>query len=403
MSKNPYCLPKTITPAQFFQEYWQKKPLLIRQGLPQIKDQFTPDDIITLAQQESVSARLIKYTNPSENTECWELINAPLTEKDFSHLPKKWSVLVQNMEQWSPELGALWQSFGFLPQWLRDDIMVSYAPAGGSVGKHYDEYDVFLVQGYGHRRWQLGKWCDPTTEFKPDQPIRIFDDMGEIILDEILEPGDILYVPSRLSHYGVAQDDCLTFSFGLRTPCFTTILTHFQKILHNALPHIDISPFNLPFRFDITTQPLGEITSNSLEKIKKKWLEKFSTSAEFDSLFQHAVALSLSERRYEQLLTEAEYLPEEIDEHLQAGGSLIQDNNNKIMYISATSHIYINGIWIDEINEFETALLKYLSNGNRLDKTMLLQIMDEYQQDNWQIVLDSLCNWLDDGWVLLYD
>ena len=93
---------------------------------------------------------------------------SPLSEEDFADVPEKWSVLVQNLEQWSTELGQLWNKFGFIPQWQRDDIMVSYAPKGGSVGKHYDEYDVFLVQGYGHRRWQLGKWCDSSTEFKTE-------------------------------------------------------------------------------------------------------------------------------------------------------------------------------------------------------------------------------------------
>ena len=194
MSK--FCLPQDITPEIFLRDYWQKKPLLIRGGLPEIVGQLEPDDILELAQTEEVVARLIKQHSEDN----WELFTSPLSEEDFTNMPEKWSVLVQNLEQWSPQLGSLWNKFGFIPQWQRDDIMVSFAPQGGSVGKHYDEYDVFLVQAYGHRRWQLGKWCEPTTEFKPNQPIRIFDDMGELILDEVMAPGDVLYVPSRLSH-----------------------------------------------------------------------------------------------------------------------------------------------------------------------------------------------------------
>lgn len=172
-----FCLPTTINSETFLRDYWQKKPLLIRQGLPQIIGMFEPQDIIELAQDPDATARLIR-TDIVQNQEQWQLKTSPLSAQDFSNLPEKWSVLVQNLEQWSPELGKLWQAFAFIPQWQRDDIMVSFAPKGGSVGKHYDEYDVFLVQGYGERRWQLGKWCDPSTEFKANQPIRIFDDMG---------------------------------------------------------------------------------------------------------------------------------------------------------------------------------------------------------------------------------
>lgn len=174
MSAN-FCLPEHITVEIFLRDYWQKKPLLIRNGLPELIGQFEPSDIIELAQNEDVNARLIKQFSEDN----WQLKNSPLTRQDFKNLPEKWSVLVQNMEQWSPELGRMWNFFGFIPQWQRDDIMVSYAPKGGSVGRHYDEYDVFLVQGYGHRRWQLGKWCNPSTTFKPNQPIRIFNDMGD--------------------------------------------------------------------------------------------------------------------------------------------------------------------------------------------------------------------------------
>ena len=148
-----FCLPSDISPEQFLSEYWQKKPLLIKQGLPQLVGMFEPDDIIGLAQDEDATARLI-----SENNQQWSLKTSPLTAKDFQKLPKHWTVLVQNMEQWSPALGNLWHAFDFIAQWQRDDIMVSYAPSGGSVGKHYDNYDVFLAQGYGKRHWQLGKY-----------------------------------------------------------------------------------------------------------------------------------------------------------------------------------------------------------------------------------------------------
>ena len=200
-----YCLPTDITAERFINEYWQKKPLLIKNGLPQLIGMFEPDDIIELAQDEDATARLITQKNNQ-----WSLKTSPFKEKDFKNLPEHWTVLVQNLEQWSPELANLWHAFDFVPQWQRDDIMVSYAPKGGSVGRHYDNYDVFLAQGYGSRRWQLGVYCDENTQFEKGQPIRIMSesDMGELIFDEVLEAGDVLYVPTGLSHFGVAQDDC---------------------------------------------------------------------------------------------------------------------------------------------------------------------------------------------------
>ena len=115
---NQYCLPDGITPEIFLRDYWQKKPLIIRNGLPEIVGQFEPDDIIELAQGEEVTARLVK-TFSDDN---WKVFFSPLSEEDFADVPEKWSVLVQNLEQWSTELGQLWNKFGFIPQWQRDDI-----------------------------------------------------------------------------------------------------------------------------------------------------------------------------------------------------------------------------------------------------------------------------------------
>ena len=144
MTTIPLCLPDSITPEQFLSEYWQKKPLLIKQGLPQLIDMFEPDDMLGLAIEEDAAARLLtQAATKQDGLAQWQLKKSPLTESDFDNLPEQWTVLVQNLEQWSPELGQLWQAFDFIPQWQRDDIMVSYAPKGGSVGKHYDDYDVF--------------------------------------------------------------------------------------------------------------------------------------------------------------------------------------------------------------------------------------------------------------------
>ena len=395
MSK--FCLPQDITPEIFLRDYWQKKPLLIRGGLPEIVGQLEPDDILELAQTEEVVARLIKQHSEDN----WELFTSPLSDEDFKNMPEKWSVLVQNLEQWSPQLGNLWNKFGFIPQWQRDDIMVSFAPQGGSVGKHYDEYDVFLVQAYGHRRWQLGKWCEPTTEFKPNQPIRIFDDMGELILDEVMAPGDVLYVPSRLSHYGVAQDYCLTVSFGLRYPNTSELIDNLERNLCH--PNLDVSELNIPFRLTPEVQNTGKLDTATVQELKHQFLQQLSQSKQFDQLFQHALATTVSQRRYE-LLDVGEFTDlDDVAEIFKLGGKLQQDNNCKLVYTENPLRIYANGEWLDELNYAEAEILKKLADGENVDYAFLTQLIEKDEELSLHALFDSICNWLDDGWALLHE
>ena len=395
MSK--FCLPQDIPPEFFLRDYWKKKPLLIRGGLPEIVGQLEPDDILELAQTEEVVARLIKQHSEDN----WELFTSPLSDEDFKNMPEKWSVLVQNLEQWSPQLGNLWNKFGFIPQWQRDDIMVSFAPQGGSVGKHYDEYDVFLVQAYGHRRWQLGKWCEPTTEFKPNQPIRIFDNMGELILDEVMAPGDVLYVPSRLSHYGVAQDDCLTVSFGLRYPNTSELIDNLERNLCH--PNLDVSELNIPFRLTPEIQNTGKLDTATVQELKHQFLQQLSQSKQFDQLFQHALATTVSQRRYE-LLDVGEFTDlDDVAEIFKLGGKLQQDNNCKLVYTENPLRIYANGEWLDELNQAEAEILKKLADGENVDYTFLTQLIEKDGELSLHALFDSICNWLDDGWALLHE
>lgn len=393
-----YCLPNEITPEIFLRDYWQKKPLVVRNAMPQIVGMFEPSDIFELATNEDVTARLLKQYSDDD----WRVKLGNITEDDLADVPEKWSVLVQNMEQWSEELGEMWNAFGFIPQWQRDDIMVSYAPKGGSVGKHYDEYDVFLVQGYGHRRWQVGKWCDPSTEFKPNQPIRIFDDMGELVIDEIMAPGDLLYIPSRMAHYGVAQDDCLTFSFGLRYPNLTDLIENINRGFCHQDDKLNLTAFLVPLRLSQIEQKTGLLGQPEIQAMKKQFLQALSTSAEFDRLFQQAVATTVTSRRYEMLVSDDLADPDELQEWLADGAVIVQDNNCKLAYLENPLEIYANGELLDELNELEKIVLKRLADGESLDWATLQAMVKDVQSDEDLMILliDSICNWLDDGWVL---
>lgn len=386
MTSINFCLPDNLTPEQFLAEYWQKKPLLIKQGLPQLKDMFEPDDILGLSLDEAATSRLITQNN-TNNGDQWQLQQSPLSEEMFDNLPEQWTVLVQNLEQWSPELGQLWNAFNFIPQWQRDDIMVSYAPKGGSVGKHYDEYDVFLAQGFGHRRWQLGKFCNESTEFIENQPIRIFDDMGEIIFDEILEPGDVLYVPPKLSHYGVAQDDCLTFSFGFRRPNLMQVL---DSLVDTATGEPSLF---VPMLLDQPLQTAGKLDRDSITQIKDQLLELLK-SEQGDELITQAVSEVVSKRQYELLVPEDAIDEEDLQQALEQGAVIRTDYSSRIIYTVLNDEITIfaNGQLLDDINDSEASLLKRLADAESLT-------LEDLTQANVATV--TVLSWLENSWVWL--
>ncbi|WP_201526030.1 cupin domain-containing protein [Psychrobacter frigidicola] len=378
------CLPDSITPEQFLSDYWQKKPLLIKQGLPQLIGMFEPDDILDLALDEDATARLITQS-PTKQTDTpqWQLKKNPLAETDFDNLPEQWTVLVQNLEQWSPELGQLWQAFDFIPQWQRDDIMVSYAPKGGSVGKHYDDYDVFLAQGYGQRRWQLGKFCDKQTEFVEGEPIRIFDDMGEIIFDEILEAGDVLYVPPKLSHFGLAQDDCMTFSFGCRRPNLMQVIDSFADVATNN------SELFIPMLLPQEPQASGELQTESIDAITQQLLQLLQSERGAD-IIREAVCEVVSKRQYDILVPEETMDTDELITALANGATLQADYSNRLLYNQTNEGItlYANGQRLDGLDDTATALLLRLANGAHLT-------LDDMEG----IDLDEAMEWLENGWI----
>ncbi|MBP2281124.1 50S ribosomal protein L16 3-hydroxylase [Psychrobacter sp. PL19] len=404
MSALKLCLPDDITPEQFLSEYWQKKPLLIKQGLPQLIGMFEPDDMLGLALEEDASARLLtqsatkQTSNGKAGEPQWHLKKSPLTEADFEDLPQQWTVLVQNLEQWSPELAQLWQALDFIPQWQRDDIMVSYAPKGGSVGKHYDDYDVFLAQGYGHRRWQLGKFCDEHTEFVPDEPIRIFDDMGEIIFDEILEAGDVLYVPPKLAHFGVAQDDCMTFSFGCRRPNLMQVIDSLADVATND------SALFVPMLLPQARQASGELQTDSIDAITTQLLQLLQ-SDRGANIIRQAVCEVVSKRQYDVLVPEETMNTDELMQALAEGATLQADYSNRLLYNQTSPNqtgsnqkdcqqknnsvaLYANGQRLDGLDDTATALLMRLADGEHIIASDVVDIDP-----------DDLMEWLENGWM----
>lgn len=311
-----------ITAEQFLAEYWQKKPLLVRNGLPEIIGLLQPQDVQELALEEHASARLIRQKDKNPNE--WHVKSSPLTKGDFQKLPKLWSILVQAVDHYSFDLSELWKKFPFIPQWRRDDIMVSYAPKGGSVGKHFDFYDVFLVQGHGHRRWQLGQMCDVNTAFAPNQPLKLLPEI-DVQFDEVLAPGDLLYVPPGMAHYGVAEDDCLTFSFGFRMPNVAGMMERISdQFSANTLlqnPVIDIARKQM--------SQIGEINSTELSYLKDLVLAQLQDSAALDA----AIMSYMSEPKYPDNIPEPDEIEaDDLQEILHEGYEVLLEPASRLLY-----------------------------------------------------------------------
>jgi 50S ribosomal protein L16 3-hydroxylase len=363
-----------ITAEQFLAEYWQKKPLLVRNAMPEIAGLLEPDDVMELALDENVTARLIKQKDRDPNQ--WSVKSSPLLKADFQKMSKLWTLLVQAVDHYSFDLSELWKKFPFIPQWRRDDIMVSYAPQGGSVGKHFDFYDVFLVQGYGHRRWQLGQMCNAETEFVPGQPLKLLPEM-DVNFDEVLAPGDLLYVPPGLSHYGVAEDDCLTFSFGFRMPNVSDMMDRVgdkfaeNEVLRNPLTDI--------IRDQISAA--GEVTANELEYLKSKIMEQLHNS----NVLEDAIMSLMSEPKYPENIPEAEEIGTgDLEEALDQGYSIMLEPASRLLYTEEDDEILFwgNGEGLC-ISEAFAEKLKLIANGESVmlnldfaDEDMLEDLAD---------------------------
>ncbi len=217
-----------LTPAQFLQRHWQKKPLLARASLPRFSPLVGPRDLIELAQDAQAESRLVIRSGRR-----WQVRHGPFSRRDFRGLPaRNWTLLVQGVNHLLPRTQELLDRFAFIPHARLDDLMVSYAPPGGGVGPHFDSYDVFLLQGEGRRRWRVGSQRDlALVDGAPLKILRNFRAGREWTL----AGGDMLYLPPRCAHDGVALDDCITYSVGFRAPSAQDLCSRFLDYLQDRL------------------------------------------------------------------------------------------------------------------------------------------------------------------------
>lgn len=213
----------------FLRDYWQKRPLLVRNAVPDFTGLIEPDALFELTANEDVAARLVL-----QKKQVWTLRHGPFAQRDFKSRRggTTWTLLVQELNHYLSSGEALLQQFDFIPHARLDDLMVSYAVAGGGVGPHFDSYDVFLLQGRGHRRWQISAQSDLTLI--DGAPLKILQHF-EAEQEWLLAPGDMLYLPPCYAHNGIAEDECMTYSIGFRAPTSQEIATQFLVYLQDRL------------------------------------------------------------------------------------------------------------------------------------------------------------------------
>lgn len=364
-----------ISAREFLRDYWQKKPLLIRQAIPGFESPISPDELAGLSLEEEVESRIIL----EHGERPWELRRGPFAEDTYQNLPERdWTLLVQSVDQFVPEVGELLEHFRFLPNWRIDDVMISYAAPGGGVGPHYDNYDVFLLQGHGHRRWRIGQMCDADSALLPHGDMRILAEfMGT---DEwVLEPGDMLYLPPRLAHFGTAEDDCMTYSVGFRAPSAAEVLTHFTDFLAQFIPDeerysdADIQPVEDPH----------QIQQDALDRLKALIAEHMSD----ERLLLTWFGQFMTEPRYPELVTGIEVDEEAFVGAIEDGAVIIRNPSARMAW-----------------SEVDIGLVLFASGQSRLLPSSLRELLRLVCSSD-ALHIENLGRWLadEDGRKLLWE
>lgn len=251
-STPPSPLPAGLSPAAFIARYWHKQPLLARNAMPGFAGLLRRAQLFALASRDDVEARLVLRDGRH-----WQLEHGPFSRRRLALLPPSdWTLLVQGVNLHDDAADALLRRFAFLPYARLDDLMISYAAPGGGVGPHVDSYDVFLLQGEGHRRWRYGRQRDLSlTANLPLKILRRFEPTA----DAVLAPGDMLYLPPHIAHDGVAVDACTTYSIGFRASGATELAHALLDFLRDDVDlkgryaDPDLAAVTAPARLDAAT------------------------------------------------------------------------------------------------------------------------------------------------------
>jgi 50S ribosomal protein L16 3-hydroxylase len=331
-----------LSVERFLAEHWQKRPLLVRGAFPAWRaapegapdgegPPLSADELAGLACEHEVESRLVRRGAALAAGEpAFALEHGPFDERRFAALPERdWTLLVQDVDKQAPEFAALLDPFRFIPDWRIDDLMVSYATDGGGVGPHVDQYDVFLVQGLGRRRWRIGRADADLAE-------RDGIELGVLARFEptdewLLEPGDLLYLPPGVPHDGVAVGECMTFSIGFRAPSARELHSDLAELLYQRLP--EAARYADPDLAAADPAVRGQIDAAALARIRATVRAGFAASdAELDAWFARFVTEpkpQLGPEPPDQPLD-----PETLAAELRAGATLRRDPRSRLAWVA---------------------------------------------------------------------
>ncbi len=372
--RKPDALLGEYSPERFLRDYWQQRPLLIRNAWPGFSSPISPEELAGLACEEGVTSRLVLEKGGAYP---WEMRFGPFAEDEFTSLPEThWSLLVQEVDRLIPEVADVLQPFRFLPNWRIDDVQISYAPAHGNVGAHVDSYDVFLLQAEGSRRWQISH--EPLGEdeeaFVEDADVRI---LKEFSPDEewVVEPGDLLYLPPRVPHYGVALERCMTYSIGFRAPSQAELLQAAGASTEDLIPQ--------DARYQDPAPPprshAGEITAAEREELRTLLRTALASDERLDKWL--GTYLTRPTRGSAPPLPEERVLPSHIVNAVRNGGRI---RRSAVAHFSHISHddgrvtLFVCGRSYDLTGE-AAEMARVLTSADRLDSESLGPFLDRGQ------------------------
>jgi 50S ribosomal protein L16 3-hydroxylase len=368
----PLSLLGGLSPATFMQRHWHKKPLVIRQAIPNFVAPLDRTAVFDLAAQEGVESRLVVQPH-AQGAKRWSFRHGPFTRRALPPLKQPgWTVLVQGVDLHDDRAHALMNQFRFVPDARLDDLMISYATEGGGVGPHFDSYDVFLLQAQGKRRWRIGRQKDLTLQ--PDMPLKILAHF-EPEMEFVLEPGDMLYLPPRYAHDGIAEGECMTYSIGFRSPASNELATELlQRLAEDAAESVACDIYRDP------RQPAVEHCAAIPDA-----LVDFAAQAVEQALRDTTVL----RRALGEHLTDPKALVSfEPGEPFADGQAVVLDRRTRMMYDA--KHIFINGEGFLASGR-DAKLMRQLADTRTLGAASVARLSEDAQA--------LLMDWCDAGWV----
>ena len=348
--------------ADFMQQYWQKQPLLIKQGFKNFQDPLSADELAGLALEDDVESRLVECRDGN-----WQLETGPF--EDFNRYgDKDWTILVQAVDHWHPPAAELIEPFRFIPNWRIDDLMVSFSTPGGGVGPHLDQYDVFIIQGEGKRHWRVGMPDASLKQFCP-HPRLLQVTPFTACIDVIMEPGDILYIPPGCPHEGISLENSLNYSVGFRAPAQKDLLTGLADYLLDN--DITGKRFSDPQRS--LTGNIGAISEQDLDQVQQLLVQLVSDRDKLPLWFGQYITQAKHE--LDQQEPDPHYQAEEIAEYLEEDSVLARLGGLRCSYYQANEssdiQLFINGTTIVLPAE-EQVTAQLLCDSKRIDQQQCL-------------------------------